>query len=630
MKKVVLKKNCIKELNTSHNYLEEYLLTLGIKAENVASFIGQPKDSDADQPMMLSNMKEAVVAAYDEMNKGTPVFIQVDADTDGFTSAAIIYNYIKRRFPYLAVSYALHHGKEHGIVPEVIPENCGLVIIPDAGSNDIEQQKELIKAGKKIIILDHHEVNKDIYEELPDVILVNNQVSPLFSNKNLSGAGVAYLFIQAMDQTMFAWDDHPAIYRDYRDLAAVGIIADAMNMTALGNNYLAYYGLQNIKNPFIKELALKQSRGIKNPNNLSKVDVAFYIAPVINGVIRSGTMEDKETVFKAMITSPQEGYAQFFTTEWRGKTRHENIYEYAVRLATNAKSRQDSAKKKSFEWLCERIVANKMEHDPLIIVTLNAIESAKVSANITGLIAMELVKYFNRPCLVLRETEFEGQKVYGGSGRNGSFYGFDNLLHLLQESGCVLYAAGHANAFGCFIEPNQVDALRNYAAAHINTSSFEDDCYEVDYEFKPQDLCLNFTKEILADFGRADHLWGNGIPRPLFAFNLPFNYNEIQLMGADKTSMKIHYPAGIDFVSFKNEQLINELSEAQTGMITIIGSPTINEWRGSETVQIIIDDAIIYKIITMEATAPIIAAQKEMHESPPITMPKKPSLLDLI
>ena len=182
MKKVVLKKNCIKELNTSHNYLEEYLLTLGIKAENVASFIGQPKDSDADQPMMLSNMKEAVVVAHDEMNKGTPVFIQVDADTDGFTSAAIIYNYIKRRFPYLEVHYALHHGKEHGIVPEVIPENCGLVIIPDAGSNDIEQQKELLRAGKKIIILDHHEVNKDIYEELPNVIFcwVSNSLPILF------------------------------------------------------------------------------------------------------------------------------------------------------------------------------------------------------------------------------------------------------------------------------------------------------------------------------------------------------------------------------------------------------------------------------------------------------------------
>lgn len=48
---------------------------------------------------------------------------------------------------------------------------------------------------------------------------------------------------------------------------------------------------------------------------------------------------------------------------------------------------------------------------------------------------MELVKEFNKPTLVLRDTEFEGQHVYGGSGRNGNFYGLPDLKAKLTEAG---------------------------------------------------------------------------------------------------------------------------------------------------------------------------------------------------
>lgn len=191
-----------------------------------------------------------------------------------------------------------------------------------------------------LIILDHHEVND--YQET-GAILVNNQSSAAFTNKSLSGVGIVYMFIQVMDKTYFANDP---IYRDYLDLTAIGIIADAMNMTTLGNNYIAYYGLSNIKNNFIKELAVRQARGIKDPKHLTKIDVAFYIAPVINGVIRNGTTEDKQMVFRALTENDS---TEEFVTEWRGATRHESLFQYAARLAANAKSRQDSAKKKAFE-----------------------------------------------------------------------------------------------------------------------------------------------------------------------------------------------------------------------------------------------------------------------------------------
>ena len=571
MKQIKKKVNSI-NINSS-NYLKDYLNTLGIADENISSFINKPRDLDEDNPLTLDNMQLAIETAYAELIKPTAhIFVQIDSDSDGYTSSAVLINYIKRRFNGIKVSYALHPGKEHGIVPEVIPEDVTLIFIPDAGSNDYDQQQLLCSQGKKLIILDHHEVND---YKTTGAILVNNQSSINFINKNLSGVGIVYMFIKAMDEKYFSND---LIYRDYMDLTAIGIIADAMNMTSLGNNYIAYYGLSNIKSKFIQNLAVKQARGIKNPEKLTKTDIAFYIAPVINGVIRSGSQEDKETVFKALVNNNS---AELFDYEWRGNYKQETLYDRAVRLAVNAKSRQDSNKKKAFEWLCELIRKNNYDKDNLIIVPLDEEQSNKVSANITGLIAMEIVKEFNKPCLILRKTEFEDKILFGGSGRNGNFFGLPSLLDFLRESNLVYYVAGHANAFGCFIEEDKIPLLREYANTQLNQKSFEE-VYEVDYWFHTTE---NINKSMLFDFASCEFLWGQGIPRPIFAFDFNYTSKDVTIMGADKSSVKIKYN-GIDFVSFKNSELATKIEECPNGHVQIIGAPSLNEWMGRTSIQI--------------------------------------------
>ena len=586
MKRIEMKVNHVK--HNTENYIADYLGTLGIKPEDVDSFIKEPRETDQDNPWLLDNMKQAVETAYSKLKEGAHVFVQVDSDTDGYTSSAVLINYLKRRFPEVTITYALHPGKEHGIVPVAIPEDATLLFIPDAGSNNYAEQKWAIESGKTLIILDHHEVNN--YENT-GAILVNNQFSRNFSNKNLSGVGIVYMFIKAMDEEYFKEN---LIHRDYLDLTAIGIIADAMNMTSLGNNYIAYHGLNNIKSKFIQELAAKQSRGIKNPEHLTKTDVAFYIAPVINGVIRSGAPEDKIMVFRALT---EENSTEVFNHEWRGKVTPETIYEHAVRLASNAKSRQDSAKKKSFEWLCGEIRAKGYDKDNLIIATLDKKQSTKVSPNVTGLIAMELVKEFNKPCLVLRETEMDGKKVYGGSGRNGNFYGLPSLLDFLHQSNLVAYAEGHANAHGAFIEPDKIQPLRDFANSVLNPQIFDDKVFEVDYWFHTGE---SLNRDMLFAFAACGDIWGNGLPRPIFAFDFNFNRTEVQLMGANGDSVKIKHD-GVDFVIFKNPEVAKKLQELNCGHIQIVGAPNLNEWMGRQSIQIMIDDIEIEDI----AAAPV-------------------------
>lgn len=578
MKKIKLKVNHI-NLNPIHSYIIDYLTTLGVSAADADSFINIPKSTDEESYTNLDNIAAAAQAVYNGAIQDKEFFVQVDADADGYTSSAIFINYMKRRFPSIKLTYRLHDGKQHGIILDTVPQTADIIVIPDAGSNQCTEQRELTAMGKTVVILDHHEINMELFQD-GGAIIVNNQWSKNFRNKSLSGAGVTYKFIQCMDDMFF----NDNIASDYADLAAIGIIGDAMNMLQLDNNFIAYKGLNHINSKLIKQIALAQSRGIKDPNHLTKIDVAFYIVPIINGVIRSGDDEDKSLFFRALIDNDCK---EDFHTVWRGKDRHETLYEIATRLATNAKSRQDSGKKKSFEWLCNKVKDEHLDKDNIIIIPLDEKESTKVNPNITGLIAMELVKYFNKPVLVLRQsTDENGEVVFGGSGRNGNFYNFPNMLTFLHESNCVDYAEGHQGAFGAFLKPEQISELRNYANEKLDQSSFEK-VYEVDYWFhtnEPVDY------NMLYEFANYDYLYGNSIPQPKFAIDADFEATDVMLMGANKNSVKINID-GVSCVSFSNDDLAAQIAAMpHGGHATIIGRPQINEWLGRKTVQLMIDD----------------------------------------
>jgi single-stranded-DNA-specific exonuclease len=70
-----------------------------------------------------------------------PIWCIVDADADGYCSSAILLNYLHRLVPSIVenkIIYTHHNGKQHGIFLEQMPTGVGLVIVPDAGSNDLE------------------------------------------------------------------------------------------------------------------------------------------------------------------------------------------------------------------------------------------------------------------------------------------------------------------------------------------------------------------------------------------------------------------------------------------------------------------------------------------------------------
>ena len=54
------------------------------------------------------------------------MFIQVDSDCDGYTSAAVLMNYLNFHFPYFVqnnITYRMHEGKQQGLKLDTIPSD---------------------------------------------------------------------------------------------------------------------------------------------------------------------------------------------------------------------------------------------------------------------------------------------------------------------------------------------------------------------------------------------------------------------------------------------------------------------------------------------------------------------------
>ena len=106
--------------------------------------------------------------------------IIVDCDVDGFTSASIIGQYLKRHSNNFNISYYIHDGKAHGLEEhweDIRDAHYDLVIVPDAGSNDSNYAKEI---DCPILVIDHHIVEDTNFAA--NLVVINNQLSDKYEN----------------------------------------------------------------------------------------------------------------------------------------------------------------------------------------------------------------------------------------------------------------------------------------------------------------------------------------------------------------------------------------------------------------------------------------------------------------
>ena len=185
-----------------NNYTIELLKERGLNEEEINYFLNVPDDSYLEDPVLLDNIDQAYALFKLMANapKEETITVVVDSDVDGFTSAAIFIQYLRKFNKEVNIIPILHKGKGHGLsdtYEDVLNTYPSYVVLPDAGSNDYEYMEKLIMEREEgdiipsFLILDHHIVEPDT-KFCNRAAIVNNQLSPNYVNKELVGAGVVY------------------------------------------------------------------------------------------------------------------------------------------------------------------------------------------------------------------------------------------------------------------------------------------------------------------------------------------------------------------------------------------------------------------------------------------------------
>ena len=621
-----MKYKLIAPINNSLNAKQQVLINRGLEAYELTHYMNLT-EADVNDPEALGstemyNADNILSGIYEQRGK---IAVLVDCDCDGYTSAAVMINYIAdyvNDAEYIKnnIFWFHHDSKQHGLldamewIKKVSPD---LLIIPDAGSNDIQLLTELTMNGMNIIILDHHEVEgdnekADVYKYMYDgkCILINSQIRQ-YPNKELSGVGVVYQFCRFIDK------QHGLNYADkYLDLVALGLTGDMMSLRSFETRYLISKGLkpENIHNPFMYEMWQKSK--FKLGDYPTSWGVTFYIVPFVNAITRSGTQEEKELIFKSMLK--HEAFNIVPSTKRGHKAGEtERIVDQAVRTCTNVKNRQGRAEEAGLE-LIEGLIQknNMMDHKVLLFL----LEPGAIKPEIRGLIANKIMAKYQRPCCILTETKREiTEKIvmetiegsdgigvtitnpiklnkpmivttYEGSARGCDKVGVTEFKDICAATEACEYTVGHQGAFGLGIRKDNVQKFIESTDKQLANMSSEP-VYYVDYIWQAPSA----NAEKILEIAELDGLWGKDMDEALVAVEeIKVTKNNITMMASN--TVKITLPNGISMIKFRmpDEEYKKLYSEHGKVTINAVCRCNKNEWNGNISAQLLLED---YEII---------------------------------
>ena len=571
--------------NDKYNAKQQILINRGLDEKELVHYMNLT-DADINSPKCFGEqlLEDAAATLLITINNEEDTCVIVDCDCDGYTSAAILINYLYDCYPEYTenhVHWYMHESKQHGLsdcmdwIEDIGPS---LVLIPDAGSNDIEQMQKLHDDGREIIILDHHELET---EPFPYCYLINSQ-SPEYPNKELSGAGVVYQFCRYLD---LLWGNEYADW--YLDLVALGNTGDMMSLRSPETRRLIFKGLDpdRIHNPFIYEMWQKNM--FKLTDHPTAWGITFYIVPFVNAITRSGTLEEKELIFNSMLKF--KAFQDILSNKRGHRTGElEKLVEQAARTCTNVKNRQTRAEEAGIELVKNLIEENNMmEHKVLLFL----LEPGQIQPEIRGLIANKLMARYQRPCCMLTKTTDEnGDIIYQGSARGCDKVGVTEFKDICAATQSCEYTIGHQGAFGLGLRQENLSAFVENTDKQLANMASEP-IYYVDYIWS----AASVDPIAIIDIADMDPYWGKDVDEALVAVRgIQITKDMITMMKSN--TVKITLPNNVSIIKFRmpDEEYERLISENGYVEIDAVCKCNKNEWNGNISAQLLLED---YEIV---------------------------------
>ena len=410
-----------------HPNIAKLLASRGIRSrEDVEEFLS-PQPQQTYDPFLMKGMREAVEKIRQHLQRGSKICIYGDYDVDGVTAICLVFEFLKNLTDNLEWYIPVRQQEGYGINNEALQKirnrGADLLISVDCGISACEEVRYAHELGLDTIITDHHTPG----EEIPDGVVINpKQPGCPYPYKELCGCGVGYKLIQALQRTFGL---PKKTIKKGLDLVGVATIADIVPLLD-ENRTLVKYGLKAVNSRKRVGLAslIHAIGGNFAEKTLSSTDVAFILGPHINA---GGRVDTAESSLKLLMT----------------EDKHE-AEALAYKLIDNNNLRK-SLQARGLD-LAQK---NLKEQDNRLLVL---VAGEDIHEGVAGIVAGKLKEEYNRPTLIVTESEKPG--VLKGTGRSVDSV---NLYELLKtQEDLLLNFGGHKAACGFSLKKEDLPAFR--------------------------------------------------------------------------------------------------------------------------------------------------------------------------
>ena len=529
-------------------------------------------EEDLHSPLYLPDAIKCMNQLNRAIAEKAHIRVVGDYDVDGVCATYILVKGLRRLGAN--VDYVLPdrikdgYGINVNIIDKAKEDGVNLILTCDNGIAAIDELKHAREIGLNVIVTDHHDLRQNQDEdfgcESRDILPPANAVvnakreDSRYPFSDICGAVVAWKIIILLYQNHAIPEEE---YYDFLEFAAIATICDVMDLKD-ENRTIVKFGLQQLKQTTnIGLRALLEVQELITSEHISSYHIGYIIGPCINA---GGRLKSAEIAL------------DLFLTEDRAE---------ALKKAAKLKDLNDSRKNMTIEATQEAFkqVEERYMRYPVLVVYL-----PELHESLAGIVAGRLREKYYRPSFVITRADSpdQGNVMVKGSGR--SIEGYSMSEKLQEVSDLLLKWGGHPMAAGFSLLEKDIDTFRLELNKRCGLSRDQ----LIDKIWIDVPMPIDYISDnLIHDFEKLEP-FGKGNEKPCFATkNLAISDCKVFGKNRNVVKMKLLSDGGclMDGLIFTNgDDFLRQ--KGNMSKIDVVYYPQINEYNGTQSLQIVIDD----------------------------------------